>query len=270
MKVDAILPAGGRIAGAFAAQAGTEIKALIALGGQPMLELTLDALRATQQVGRIVVIGPDELKNHPATRAADAVLPEADSGPANVFRGLQWLEESDGGKQYTQSSQGGARRVLVVTTDLPFLTSQAVGGFLEACPLNVDICLPVIRREAFQQRFPNTGGSYVYLSDGAWTIGGIFLFDAAAVTRNRVCIDRVFAARKSGVKMAMLLGPRIIARFLCRRLTVTHVQGRCEQMLGCSGAAVPGCAPELAFDIDLPEEYRYALRLMKSSDPVIP
>jgi hypothetical protein len=59
------------------------------------------------------------------------------------------------------------------------------------------------------------------------------------------------------------LVPLFIARFVCRRLTVPHVQQRCEQILGCTGAAVLDCAPELAFDIDLPDEYRYALQWMK-------
>ena len=255
-KVDAILPAGGRIAGAFAAEVGTEVKALISLGRRTILEHTLEVLRATGRVGRVVVIGPAELEKHPATRAVDAVLLEGDSGPENIFRGMEWLHQSNGGRH--------ADRVLVVTTDLPFLTSQAITGFLDVCSHHADVCLPIIRREAFQSRFPDSANTYVQLRDGHWTLGCAFLFDPVAVTKNRIHIDRIFAARKSTVAMARLLGPLFIARFVCRRLTVPHVQQRCEQILGCTGAAVLDCAPELAFDIDLPDEYRYALQWIKS------
>jgi len=97
LKVDAILPAGGRITGVFAQETGTSVKALISPGGPTVLERTLDALRATGHVGRIVVVGPDEVASHPAACAADVVLPESISGPANIFGGLEWLAHvSDG------------------------------------------------------------------------------------------------------------------------------------------------------------------------------
>ncbi len=258
---DAVLPAGGRIAGSFAQEAGAQIKALIALGGRTLLERTIDALRDTGRIGRIVVIGPDELRNHAATRAADAVLPEAESGPANIFRGLQWLsQQSDklpNGAQTNALQE--AHRVLVVTTDLPFLTAQAINGFLEACPATAEVCVPIIRREAFEACFPDSCGFYVRLRDGEWTMGCAFLLNAPALTRNRLHIERIFEARKSQLAMARLLGPLFIARFLCGRLEVAHIQARCESVLGCTGHAVLGCAPELAFDIDQPEEFRLAV-----------
>lgn len=247
---DAVLPTGGRIAGAFAQEAGVEIKALIALHGRTLLERTIDALRATGRIGRIVVIGPDELKNHAATRAADAVLPESESGPANIFRGLQWLRE--------KNDSQAAHRVLVVPTDLPFLTAAAITDFLDACPARAEVCLPIIRRAAFEVRFPGSGGPYVRLRDGEWTLGCVFLLNPLAMTRNRAHIERIFEARKSQLAMARLLGPLFIARFLCGRLEVAHIQQRCESVLGCTGHAASDCAPELAFDIDLPEELRLA------------
>lgn len=263
---DAVLPAGGRIAGSFAQEAGAEIKALISLHGLTLLERTIDALRATGRIARIVVIGPDELKNHAATRAADVVLSEAESGPANIFRGLQWLHEQSAsqpdGTQLNGAQLNGlqeAHRVLVVTTDLPFLTPAAINGFLEACPATAEVCVPIIRREAFEARFPDCGGDYVRLRDGEWTMGCAFLLNSVALTRNRLHIERIFEARKSQLAMARLLGPLFIARFLCGRLQVAHIQARCESVLGCTGHAVLGCAPELAFDIDQPEEFRLAV-----------
>ena len=255
MQIDAILPAGGQLVGAFAAETATEIKALLQIGEQTMLERTLGVLHATGRVGRAVVIGAEELAQHDATRAADAVLPEAETGPANIFRGLEWLYKANGNRH--------AERVLIVTTDLPFFTAEAVNGLLDACPHDADICVPIITREAVEARFASKVGVYIPLRDGAWTIGNAFLVNPVALLENREHIESIFAARKSQFKMAKLLGPVMIARFLLRRLMVTDVLRRCEQILRCRGAAVYNCAPELAFDIDLLEEYHYAVQHIK-------
>ena len=250
--IDAVLPAGGRISGPFAAEAGAEVKALILLAGCTMLEHTIRALRESARVGRVVVIGPEELSAHPATAGADAVLPEGESGPANVLRGLEWLREADGGRH--------AERALIVTTDLAALTPEAITNFLDACPADADICLPLIRRAEIQARFPGLSLDYVRLRDGEWTMGCAFLVNPDAVARNHHLIVRVFAARKSQLAMARLLGMGFVLRFLVGQLSVSDIEGRCRQILGCGAVAVKGSPPELALDIDQLEDYRYALR----------
>ncbi|MBW3624917.1 MAG: nucleotidyltransferase family protein [Armatimonadetes bacterium] len=253
-KVDVILPASGRIGGEFAREAGVTVKALIEFGGETMLGRTVDLLRETGRADRIVVIGPGDLARHPAVRGADAVLPEADSGPANILRGLQWLHEAHG--------ERFPERVLILTTDLPFLTGPAVTGFLDACPNEVEVGVPIIEREAFRARFPKTGNAYVRLREGHWTLGCAFLVNPEILVARQGHIQRAFDARKSRLSMARLLGLGFLLRYLTRRLTVGQIENKCQEVLGCTGGAVYGCAPELAFDIDLPEEYRYAAALL--------
>jgi len=252
MRLDAILPAGGRISGPFAREAGTEIKALIQLGGWTVLERTLASLGATGQVGRTVVIGPEEVISHQAARSADVALSEGSSGPANIFRGLEWL--------YVANDRRYPERVLILTTDLPFLTADAITQFLDACPPGLDLCIPTLRREEFEARFSYRSARYVHLRDGEWMIGCAFLMDPVALVRNRSAIERVFAARRSRLGMARLLGPSFVLRFLTRCLTVAHIEQRCREIIGCTGRGIRGCAPELALDIDYPEDYRYAVR----------
>lgn len=246
MKVDAILPAGGRISGSFAAEAGSEIKALIEIGGRTLIDHAIGALRATHEVDRIVVIGPEDV----AARDADMVLPEGETGPSNIYCGLDWLRESN----------SETKRVLILTTDLPFVTSGAVTGFLDVCPKDADLCVPAIRREEFEGRYPGATSTYVKLRDGEWTLGCAFLVDAKAVAENRAHIDRGFNARKSQIAMARLLGPLVITRFLTRGLEIRHIEERCRRILGCTGAAVLGCDPALAFDIDELDDLQYARR----------
>lgn len=59
--------------------------------------------------------------------------------------------------------------------------------------------------------------------------------------------------------MAKLLGPGFVLKWLTKRLTLVDVEAKIMNVLGCSGAAVTGSAPELAFDIDYKDDYDYAV-----------
>jgi CTP:molybdopterin cytidylyltransferase MocA len=249
MKIDAVLPAGGRITDELRRDVGAGLKALLPLGEETLLEHTLRALRATGRVRRIVVIGPDELVPHAGL--ADLVLPDAASGARNVLRGLTWLRKANGPAE--------ADRALIVTTDLPFLTPSAVTGFLDACPAELDLCVPVLDRPEFEARFPGSPRRYVRLRDGEWIIGCTLLVNPTALARNREMVERVFAARRSQLGMARLLGAWFTLRFVTKRLGVGQIERKCLDLLGCTGGAIRGCEPEVAFDVDYPDDYRYAV-----------
>lgn len=253
-RVSAVLPSAGRIAPPFSDEAGASVKALIELGGKTLLERAIVALRDSGVVERIVVVGPPDVRGHAASQLADLVLEDGGehaSGPDNIFRAIEHLP------------QNAESRALVVTTDLPFLTPEAVRNFVQSCPHDKEACISACEKRSFDARFPDLGGEWVRLQDGEWTIGGLYLLDVAALTRAHPHIERIFHARKSQWQMARLLGPVFIARWLTKRMGTTHILQRCERIVGCSGAAVV-CAPELAFDVDNVDEYRYAKKVLEA------
>ena len=247
MPVDVVLPAGGRIEGTFARETGVSIKALLSCGAATLLTRTVGVLRASPAVGRIVVVGPPDLAADPGGQAADALLPDQGDGAPNTLHGLEWLRAR------------GADRVLVAAADLPFLDAAAIHWFLARAPAEAELVAPVVRRQAFERRFPASTNEYLGLRDGEWTLGCLFLVCPTALNRSRLHLERAFAARKSQLAMARLLGPRFVARFLLRRLTVEAIRGRCAELLECRAAVLPDAPPELAYDLDLPAHYRYVL-----------
>ncbi len=250
---DAILPAGGTIDPDFAKEVGTDVKALIKFGDETILERTLRVLKESGQVGRTVVIGGETLRNSEAAKKADVLLPEGKSGPDNILRGLTALLESPNPPD----------KVLVVTTDLPFLTPQIVNDFIAACPTDKDICVPLVSKSQYQARFPNSTATFVPLKDDVWTTGCIYLMDVKALAGARVHMEKIFANRKSKLGMARLLGPGFLIKFLMKSLTVRDVEQKIQVLLGCSGAAVRNTPPELAYDIDFMDDYEYALTQLK-------
>lgn len=258
-RVDAILPAGGRISGDFAREAGAENKALIRLNGQTLLATALRALQSSDRVGTIVVIGDAEVRAEAVSLGADGALAEGATGPDNILRGLSWLQEQ-------RKSQGtSASRVLVVNTDLPFLTSEALQRFLRNCPPDADVCVPITPAEAFQARFPGSINTYLPLRDGGVTMGCVFLVNPTTLLQNRAHIESLFAARKNHWKIAWMVGASITLRLLTRRLSVEDIVARASRIARCRGAAVCDAPPELAFDIDTLDEFRYAAQHVTAS-----
>ncbi len=281
--LDVILPAGGRISGEFARMAGTEIKALIELDGETILRRAISTLRATGRIGRIAVIGPEAVLAEAQASGADILLPEGESGPDNILRGLSALqcgeeekkrrreEEKKGTRNREQGTEekflstinyqlSTTSKVLILTTDLPFLTADALNKFLEVCPPDADIALPIMTEAEFTSRFPGTSNEYARLRDGGYTLGCAFVVDGAALLRNESHLRALFDARKSQWQMARLIGLGTILKFVTRRLTVEELEAKASAIAGCRGIAIRHSPPELAYDIDLPAEYEYARR----------
>ena len=247
---DAILPAGGTIDPDFAARVGTANKALIKIDGRTVLGRTLDALNASEMVRSTILIGPDEVRDHPDAATATFRLSQGETGPDNIYIGLRHvLNESD-----------PPQKVLVVTTDLPFLTADLIRQFIHSCPQDRDICVPLIRESDFHRRFPESTATFVKLRDDVWTTGCAYIMDVKALEKAKLHIDRVFENRKSKMGMAKLLGPAFVLKWLTKRLTLVDVEAKIMSILGCSGAAVTGSPPELAYDIDYLDDYEYAVK----------
>ena len=244
---DAVLPAGGRITGDFAAQVGTEIKALIRFNGETILRRTIRTLRETGRIRQIIVIGSEEVAEETRCCGADVIaLPEKPTGTENILSGLAYVAQTPGQKAF------------VVPTDLPFATPEALLAVLDAGNAQTEVLVPVVRREDFERAFPGVQSIYVPLREGEMTLGCAFRLDPNAILRNQAALDRVFNARKSNMAMAKLLGVGFILRYLTKTLSVLHIEARCEAILGCRGAAMLNAPASLAYDIDTPEDYEFA------------
>lgn len=252
-RYDLILPAGGRIDGEFATKVGTPWKALIEFDGKSILERQIDAFRSSGVVDRIVVIGPPELLASRAAGLSDIRIEPGETGPDNIYRGLDALSESD------------AERVLVATTDLPFLSPALIADFVQRCPADRDICVPLVSESSYSARFPGSTATFVKIRDGVWTLGCMYQFHVESMRRIKPAMDRVFENRKSKLGMARILGPGFLIKYLTKSLTVQQLEAKVGSILGCTAYAMPESPPELAYDIDDDDDYTYALTQLKEA-----
>jgi len=248
VKTDVILPAGGTLKPEFAQRVGVGNKALIEIGSKTILGRTFDALEALDHIGRVTLVADDEVRSHSDGKRADAFLASGPSGPGNILAALRHLSESPNPPD----------EVLIVTTDLPFVSGHALHDFQMRCG-GAELHVPINTRQEFESAFAGIENTYIKLKDGEWTAGCAYIVQTAAFDRALPHIERAFQNRKSPIGMAKLLGPWFLAKFLTKRLGVPEVLGKIETIIDCRGKAIRGASPELAFDIDDLEDYEFAV-----------
>lgn len=238
----AVITAGGRVGGEYAALAGTSVKALAAVHGATMLDRIIGALRdagATQ----IAVVGGSEVRAACASRV-ERFVDAAESGGENLLRALRaW--PSDG------------TPLTYATSDLPYVTSAAVADFMRRAPEGA-LALPLAESVDFAVRFPAAPPFGITLSGERVVNGGVFSIPAETIEPLARLATRFFDARKKPWRMASLVSPMVLLRYLTGRLRIAELERLGTRVLGAPAVAVRGCAPELAFDADTVTDYRYA------------
>src|SRR5579862_6249139 len=115
--MNAVITAGGRVDGEFARTIGVSVKALAPFVHSTFLEI---AVRAAREAGaeRIAVVGGEEVAR--AALSDVRVIPEAPSGAENLRLALRaWDDRTP---------------LLYMTSDMPFVTAQALKTFIAAAP----------------------------------------------------------------------------------------------------------------------------------------
>jgi molybdopterin-guanine dinucleotide biosynthesis protein A len=242
--IDALVLAGGRISGPYATAAGTTVKGLVCVGGEPVVRGVIRAVQNAAGVGRVCVVGPEAV----GKAVEDLALWQAETPTAvgNLLAGIQRLKE------------GENERLLLCGSDVPFMDSPSVEDFLSRAPAEGDICMPVVWKSAYEAAFPGSANLYVALREGAVTAGSQYLIRPRVVMENKELLDRLFNQRKSQVGMARTLGYGLVWKLLTRRLSIPELEARLSALSGCRCRALLDCRPELAFDIDRLEDLEYA------------
>lgn len=249
MKVEAVVLAGARNDGKLKGVSECEFEALIKVGDRPMVEYVIDALQGAGSVERMVVVGPREL-----AAACEGV------------DGIDWVEF---GSSMVENIQIGIERldakghVLIVTSDIPLITAEAIDDFIRRCgQTTADIYYPIVRRETNERAFPGVRRTYVRLKDGVFTGGNLALLEPEIVPACRDVIEQAVSMRKKPLKLSRMLGFRFILKLMFNRLSLAEIEERVHRVLGFRGIGVESPYPEVGIDIDKPEDLELIERVL--------
>lgn len=249
--VDVVVLAGGKNSPEMATATGAENRALTPIGTRTMLEYVVAALTDTPSVGRIFVVGDvPQSDRYTAVTGRETLLD-------NLMAGL--------------TAAGDQERVLISTSDIPFVTPQALEDFAgRASATDADLCCSYVPLAACLRKYPEMKRTAITLAEGRFTLGNVMLVRPRFLVNHQEAITQAYAARKSPAQIARLLGLGLLLRLLGsqivspRLLTTSALEAAVSRLLD-SGRAVGICSayPEIGTDVDKPEEVAIARRLLE-------
>jgi molybdopterin-guanine dinucleotide biosynthesis protein A len=231
-------------------------KCLIPLEGRPMIQFVLDAIGEVSQVGRICIVGPEKIRGAIEHPARYEYAPEGNSLGESIFNGLRYFSDSP--------------VVLLVPADLPLITPFSVIDFLKNCEgmetsYEAAILWAMIPEESFTGPFFKITKGYNRFRDVAVCHGNLLLMTPSILKNQKIVsrINAVYEVRKSSANAAMAVGLFVGAVYavgvhFLRAMTLKQTARILSRHIAVEMVPVLLDRPEVAVDIDTPEDYVFA------------
>lgn len=252
MALNAVVLAGGPPDQLVADRPDLPNKAFLPIGGTALVARTIAPLRTTARIGRIIAVVPASARNSRALAWADEVRGDGPSITASLRAGLKGLDPDS--------------LVLLTTADLPILTHEAVDEFLDVAEKSgADVVYPCVERRTHLARFPQVPHTWARLREGIYCGGGCAALRPRILPRLERFLDRLGAARKNPLRLATIFGWDVVLRYAFGALGLGDVERRASRLLGAKASAAICSHPEIAVNVDRPNDVALAERLVASS-----
>ncbi len=249
MPRTALVLAGTRPGGdPLAMHAGVSHKALIEVGGEPMLGRVLSALARVPAIERIAVVIDDASVLARVPDCGKPVQPlQAAAGPsASVAAALEQL----------------GTPLLVTTADHALLRPEWVEEFLAADAADADAHVAVARREAVMLAAPDSQRTWWRFSDGDFSGCNLFLLGTPAAAGVLQLWQRLEARRKQPIAQLRLLGIGQVLRYRLGLLSLSGALQRLGALAGARVAPVVLADGRAAIDVDKPADLELVQKLI--------
>lgn len=215
-------------------------KGLIQLGGRPSVQYVLEALRATQGVGRIALAGPSALLDHPAAQLADLRL-EEESGIVEKLAAAA-------------RAFGDGRRLLMASCDIPLATPSVYSDIIERCPEETAFFHPLVSKPAALRDFPQHKWVFLKLRDGAVVTTNVIILDPTWIDRRPDMALKIEELRRRPIRMALQWGLLFLLKFKLGLLSLDYCERFFSDFLQAPVRGAITDHTELAMDLDRPED----------------
>lgn len=233
-------------------------KGLLPVRGRRLIEYTLDALKKTDTVERICIVGP--VREIRAAIADPGQYEFEDDGETlidNIRNGLSHFSEHP--------------LVLVTTADLPLATADAITAFLRSCA-GIETSSPseifwsMVPEQDFIDAFTQVRKGFNRFRDISVCHGNLLLISPALAHNHKFTsrLERIYSSRKSSVRAAMAVGTRAALSYLfgvrlLKVLTINQYARIVSARFGVGVVPVILHHPGIAVDIDEARDYRFIM-----------
>ncbi len=254
--IERVLVLAGRRAGEGEMGLPAATKALVEVGGEPMIERVLGCLREAVGTRPVAVSAGD-----PALLAATPAL------RAWVAEG--WLRHHQSAGSPAASvhdflaHEPGVGATLITTADHPLLTPAMVRHFLSAAAgTGAEVVVAVVEASRFRAQFPRVRRTFIPVAEEPVTGANLFYFCSPRAADAARFWMQAEGVRKRPWRMVALFGPVALARFAAGRLTLDEAAQRVSTTMGVRVAVVRMPFAECAIDVDTAADLEAATRVL--------
>jgi len=231
---------------------GASHKALLDVGGRPMIARVASALAAAGLGERIIV----------------TAAPEICAGITEALAGLAEVEFMTPAASPSATflaainSYKHERGLLVTACDHVLLTADMVRAFLNGVNPQADVAAAVVERDVFRADFPEARRTFIKLKDGAFSGANLFWVNPARAAPLFAFWRRLEENRKNPLKMARAIGVSTAIAYLTGALDRAGLMAALKRKTGVHGQLVPLPFARAAIDVDKPADLELVRKLM--------
>jgi GTP:adenosylcobinamide-phosphate guanylyltransferase len=240
---------------------GINNKALIEIKGKKMIEFTVKALARSRLINKIGIVGPKKELSNISFKKSVISIQEGEGLIDNLRLGFDLFEKAFCLKE---------KRILVVTSDIPLVTTEAINDFIsKSLDKAFDLTYPYARKEIIEAKYPETKRTYFKLKEGWLSGGNMVLVNPLFFKKNKDWFERAYKTRKSPLSLTRFLGSRLAFKLVLRlflgSLTVEELETTASRLVGKNYKlkAIETLFPEMMIDLDKKEDFNLIKSLIK-------
>ncbi len=221
----------------LAAAFGTDLKALVPIGGKPMVRWPVEALLASRRFAHVRVLAQEP------ERIGEAL-------PANPKLTIEKSADTIAATLERLCFDPMVEWPLFVTTADHVLLDE--GMIEEFCALGevADIAIAVVERDNLLKRLPKTQRTWVHFRSGAYSGANMFLLSGKKVLPALELWRSVEQDRKKGWALLWAFGPLNLLGAVLRLRTIHQTLESIGRKIGAKVEAVDLSDPLAAVDVD--------------------
>jgi GTP:adenosylcobinamide-phosphate guanylyltransferase len=227
---------------AFAQRFGTDLNALIPVGGEPMVVRPVRALLECGEIAKVIVLAqqPDRIAS---VLPADSRLEVRESQETIAQTMLNLIDDP---KLHWP--------VLVTTADHALLKPSMIEEFCSHAA-GVDVAVGVVRRGPLMRRLPETRRTWLKFCGGAYTGANLFALASPSVRPAIELWRSVEQDRKKAWRIISMLGPGVLLSAALRIISLDEVLAQLGGRLGLRLRAVRLSNPLAGIDVDKADDH---------------
>lgn len=248
--MNAIVLAGAPNKGSLRQASPAQYEAEIEIAGRPMLDYVVMALERVQSIKKIVIVGSESMLSN------------------SRFRGERFIFAKPG-SSVVESLENGVSAltdrepVLILTSDIPLITQEALEDFLNRCHhQSGDIYYSFVPKTINDQKYPHVQRTYVRLKEGTFTGGNLVLLSPEIIHEKLTTLTKAIALRKKPIKLCGMLGWWYLCKLLFGALTIKEIEDRVAEVLGVKAVGIVSPYPEVGIDVDKPSDLQLAREVL--------